>query len=224
MDHSHIDITNHLHQAALGAHIDEEALNNICDLSKYFNFSGLCTNLIRLPTARKRLGATTTKLIAVIAFPFGDIPINLKIQEAEWAANKGAEELDMVPNFFALSQGKINIFAEELAQICELDLPVRVILDVENLSKEKLSLAVEASIDAGAFGIQAGNGFGPPVQPKTIKELVNLTKGRCAIKAVGGIRTLPHAIELIEAGSIQLGTSAGGELMKELKRFKSNGV
>ena len=40
-----------------------------------------------------------TKLIAVIGFPFGDIPHNFKQAQAEWAAEQGADELDIVPSF-----------------------------------------------------------------------------------------------------------------------------
>ena len=45
--------------------------------------------------------------------------LDLRKQEAEWAINHGAEELDLVPNFFALEDGKINDFAEEIAQLIE---------------------------------------------------------------------------------------------------------
>tara|TARA_Y100001968_G_scaffold132470_1_gene120889 strand:- start:4540 stop:5226 length:687 start_codon:yes stop_codon:yes gene_type:complete len=215
------DIPNLIHQAALDPHLNNDSLNQICDLAKHFNFSGLCTHPIRLPQARNSLGKSSqTKLIAVISFPFGSIPITLKKKEAEWALDQGAEELDVSPNFLALSQGDINLFAEELSELCQLDLPVRAILDITNLPKQKLSLAVEASIEAGVSGLQSGNGFGPAISTQQIKELNKLVKGRCAIKAVGGIKTLNHAIELIDAGANQIGTSFGSQLMQELREFK----
>tara|TARA_Y100001968_G_C19321956_1_gene699764 strand:+ start:252 stop:938 length:687 start_codon:yes stop_codon:yes gene_type:complete len=207
-----------IHQAALDPYINEECLNQICDIARHFNFAGLCTNLIRLPKARKRLGKSSqTKLIGVISFPFGSTPTILKKEEAEWAISHGAEELDVVPNLFALSQGSVNFFAEEIAELCELDLPIRVILDITKIPKDMLSLAVEASIEAGVYGIQSGNGFGSASSQKDIKELDKLIRGRCAIKAVGGIKHLPHVIELIQAGSNEIGTSYGSQLMQELK-------
>ena len=215
-----IDISQLLHQAALDPNLNEDSLNKICDASRHFNFSGLCTNLIRLPQARKRLGKPSqTKLIAVIGFPFGSIPNFLKKKEAEWAINEGAEELDIVPNLFALSQGDFNVFAEELAELCELDLPVRAILNVSNLPKQKLSIAIEAAIEAGVSGIQSGNGFGPAISKQQIQELNELVRGRCSIKATGGIKQLNHAMNLIEAGSNQLGTSWGIDLIQELREL-----
>ena len=44
------------------------------------------------------------RLIAVIGFPFGTIPAELR-SEAEWAAANGADELDVVPDFSALADG-----------------------------------------------------------------------------------------------------------------------
>ena len=54
-------------------------------------------------------------LIAVIGFPFGAIPAELKRAEAEWAAGHGAQELDVVPIGQALANAEAGRFAEELA-------------------------------------------------------------------------------------------------------------
>ncbi len=213
------DLASSIHQAVLDPFASIETLNETCDISRHYNFSGICTNLVRLSRARKRLGAPNkTKLIAVIAFPFGFIPSQHKQAEAEWAAEHGAEELDVVPNYFALAEDNQEKFAEELSNICQIGLPVRAILNIAQIPSEKLSLAVEASIDAGVRGIQAGNGFGREVVNSDINQLSLMARGRCSIKAVGGVRTLSHAIGLLEAGATSLGTSAGPELIKALRK------
>ena len=210
-----------IHQAALDPHQSIESLNELCDASRHYNFSGFCTNLSRLVAARERLGTPNkTKLIAVIAFPFGFITSEQKQAEAEWAAEKGAEELDVVPNFLALTQGEAAIFAEELATICQTGLPVRVILDITNFSQDKLSLAVEASIDAGVHGIQIGNGFGRAVSASDVFRLSDMARGRCEIKAAGGIKTANQALELAKAGAKKLGTTFGPQLMQDLFKQK----
>ncbi len=204
-----------IHQAALDPHLSNEMLNDICDTSRHYKFSGLCTCPTLLKTARERLGSPKeTKLICVIAFPFGFIPHNLKRSEAEWAAENGAEELDVVPNYHALSKGETNIFATELAEICETGLSVTAILDMVNLSQEKIVIAVEAAIDAGVHCIQTGNGFGRGVNKFDIEKLSKLTRNQCEIKAVGGIKTANQAFDLIDAGATKLGTSCGYQLIK----------
>ena len=140
------------------------------------------------------------------------------VESAVVAAEQGAEEFDVVPDFFALAEGNLEGFAEELASLCSLDLPVRVIMNTSNLSPQKLNLAIDAAIDAGVRGIQTGNGFGPSVTRSEIIRVKALTKDRCSIKAAGGIKNLPNAIELIEAGASHIGTSMGTELMQEFRR------
>ncbi len=212
------DICSFIHQAALEPHLNLDSLNQICDACKHFNFAGLCTNLIRLPAARERLGSNKiTKLIAVIDFPFGNNPGSIKMSEAEWAADNGADELDVVPNFLKLHEGAIEDFAEELSTINSTGIPFRVILDTMNLPKEKLQIAIDACIDSGARGIQTGNGFGTAICPKHIKELATLTKNRCSIKAAGGIKEITQVLALINAGVSSIGTSRGATLMKEIR-------
>ena len=203
LEKAHENISNVIYQAVLNPHFDKEMIVKACDASKQNSFAGLCTSLSNLPIARERLGSKSiTKLITVIAFPFGFIPTSNKLKEAEYAIEKGAEELDLVPNYFALKEGNIELFAEEINQISELGIPVRVIIDSNTLSNlSKLSIAIEALIDAGAIGIQIGNGFGPSVSKDQTNHVSKLVKNRCSIKTVGGIKTFDQAIEIIEAGS-----------------------
>ena len=214
------NISNVIHQAILNPHLEKEVLVQYCDGSKQNGFAGLCTSLSHLAIARERLGSkSTTKLISVIAFPFGFIPTYNKLKEAEYAIEKGAEELDFVPNYFALKEGNIELFAEEINQISELGIPVRVIIDSNIiLTSSKLPLAINASIDAGATGIQIGSGFGTAITKKETHKVSEIVKNRCSIKAVGGIKSFDHAIEIIEAGATNIGTSFGFEITHEQKK------
>ena len=219
LEEAHANISNVIYQAVLNPHFNKEMILQVCDASKQSGFAGLCTSLTTLPIARERLGSkSNTKLISVIAFPFGFIPTFNKQKEAEYAIEKGAEELDLVPNYFALKEGNIELFAEEINQISELGIPVRVIIDANILfNSSKLSMAIDALIDAGAIGIQIGNGFGPSVSKEQTNHVSKIVKNRCSIKTVGGIKTFDQAIELIEAGSTYVGTSFGFEITQGQK-------
>ena len=219
-DDAYEQISNVIYQAVLNPHLDRERLFQVFDGSKQYGFAGLCTSLSHLSIARERLGLQgNTKLVSVIAFPFGFIPTYNKIKEAEYAIEKGVEELDLVPNYFALAEGNIELFAEEINQISELSIPVRVIIDANTLlTSSQLSLAINTSIDAGATGIQIGNGFGPAMTKNQTQKVSEIVKNRCSIKAVGGIKTFDQAIEIIEAGATYIGTSFGFEITQEQKK------
>ena len=89
------------------------------------------------------------------------------------------------------------------------------------LPKEMLSLAIEASVDAGAIGIQTGNGFGRSVTTGDVKKLVQMTNNCCQIKAVGGLHGLESTLEVLYAGATLVGTSKGLELMQLLRAKKT---
>ena len=213
------DIPPLIHQALLNPLLPEEELFTLCDAARQLGFGGLCVSLNHLETVRRRLGGQgTVKLIATVAFPFGALPAELKQAQAEWAAAHGADALDVTPNWAALVNGRANSFAEELAAIAALDLPMNVVLDINQLTAAQLALAAEAAVDAGAASLQAGNGFGAAVSADQIRELRHLTRGRCGIKAAGGIRELEHAVDLVGAGATALGTGHGPALMKALRQ------
>ena len=213
------DLPPLLHQALLNPLLGEEELLSLCDAARQLGFGGVCVSLTHLDAVRKRLGGRgPVSLIATVAFPFGALPSELKLAEAEWAAAHGAEALDVTPDWTALVNGRANAFAEELAAIASLDLPMTVVLDTNQLSTDQLALAAEAAMDAGAAALQAGNGFGAAVTPDQIRALGQITRGRCAIKAAGGIRELGHALDLVEAGAIALGTGHGPALVSALRQ------
>ena len=108
LEEAHANISNVIYQAVLNPHFNKEMILQVCDASKQSGFAGLCTSLTTLPIARERLGSNSnTKLISVIAFPFGFITTSNKQKEAEYSIEKGADELDLVPNYFALKEGNI---------------------------------------------------------------------------------------------------------------------
>jgi len=214
------DLPPLLDQAILDPLLNRESLLELCDAGRQEQVRAISTTLSHLPLLRDRLGGTDAGpvLVAVIGFPFGAIPAELKRSEAEWAASHGAQELDVVPDFQALANQEAGRFAEELASLCDLGLPLRVILDMTRLDDEQLTLAVEASIDAGAAGVQTGNGFGPACHPDQIRQLKLLCRNRCAIKAAGGIHQLDLVLDLVDAGADLLGTSSAPRLLNDLRR------
>ena len=213
------DIPPRIHQALRNPLLPEEDLFTLCDAARQLGFGGLCVSLNHLETVRRRLGGQgPVKLIATVAFPFGALPAELKQAQAEWAAAHGADALDVTPNWAALVNGHANSFAEELAAIAALDLPMTVVLDINQLNEAQLALAAEAAIDAGAASLQAGNGFGAAVSADQIRHLRQLSRGRCAIKAAGGIREPEQALDLVEAGATALGTGHGPALIKALRQ------
>lgn len=217
------DLAPLIDHAQLDPLAGREAIERCCDEARHFGFAGVCVASRWLALARERLprsGAGQSgvpKLVSVIGFPFGAVPAAIKRAEAELAAAQGADELDVVPDFGALSDGDSATLLSDLAGIAELGLPFKVILEAGKLTPQALELLVEVSIDAGASFLKTGSGFGPPATVEQVRALRQLARGRAAVKASGGIASLEAALALVEAGATRLGTSRGVALIEALR-------
>ena len=207
--------------ALLDPHHGSSAVRQCCEEARHFGFAGVCVASRWVASAREQLPlegkGASPQLIAVVGFPFGAVPAAVKLAEAVAAAEAGADELDVVPDFGALVDRQSTPIHDELAAICELGLPVKVILEVGRLDPDALALLVEISIDAGARFLKSGSGFGPAVTVDHIEQLRQLARGRAAIKASGGIANLEQALALVEAGATRLGTSRGVALAQAMR-------
>lgn len=215
------DLAPLIDHAQLDPLAGRDAIERCCDEARHFGFAGVCVASRWVAHARERLprsaGATLPKLVSVIGFPFGAVPPAIKRAEAELAAEQGADELDVVPDFGALVDQDSNRLHADLAAVAEVGLPFKVILEAGKLSPEALELLVEVSIDAGACFLKTGSGFGPAATPTQVQTLRQLARGRAAIKASGGIASLDTALELVTAGATRLGTSRGVALIEALR-------
>ena len=215
------DLAPLIDHALLDPHHGSSAVRQCCEEARHFGFAGVCVASRWVASAREQLPldgkGASPQLIAVVGFPFGAVPAAVKLAEAVAAAEAGADELDVVPDFGALADRQSTPIHDELAAICELGLPVKVILEVGRLDPDALALLVEISIDAGARFLKSGSGFGPAVTVDHIEQLRQLARGRAAIKASGGIANLEQALALVEAGATRLGTSRGVALAQAMR-------
>ena len=215
------DLAPLIDHALLDPHHGSSAVRQCCEEARHFGFAGVCVASRWVASAREQLPldgkGASPQLIAVVGFPFGAVPAAVKLAEAVAAAEAGADELDVVPDFGALADRQSTPIHDELAAICELGLPVKVILEVGRLDPDSLALLVEISIDAGARFLKSGSGFGPAVTVDHIEQLRQLARGRAAIKASGGIAYLEQALALVEAGATRLGTSRGVALAQAMR-------
>lgn len=213
------DLAPLIDHALLDPHQGHDAILRCCDEARHFGFAGVCLASRWMTLARERLPiGGPVRLISVVGFPFGAIPAAVKRVEAEAAADAGADELDVVPDFGALADRDSRLLLDDLAAITSLGLPVKVIVESGRLEAEALELLVEVSLDAGVHFLKSGSGFGPPVSVAQVQRLRQLARGRGGIKASGGINSLDLALDLVEAGATRLGTSRGVALMEALRR------
>ena len=160
--------------------------------------------------AKKTLEGSGIRVASVAgAFPHGQLPIALKIEEVKYAIGEGADEIDMVLSRGALLAGEDNLVRDEVAMMKEAcqGRTLKVILETGELpSPTLISKASQLAIDGGADFIKTSTGkisIGATLEEaeimlNVIKDNVKKCKKTVGFKAAGGITTPEEALAYAE--------------------------
>ena len=156
------------------------------------------------------------KVVTVISFPHGNDLSTSKALASQQAKNAGADEIDMVMNLGWAKAGNWPAVESDIAQVVKAvkPAPVKVILETCLLSQDQIQEACHAAARAGAKFVKTSTGFS---KGGATIEAVQLMKASIPptmeVKASGGIRDLPTALAMIQAGATRLGTSSGAAIV-----------
>lgn len=196
-----------------------EALNKLYEEAKEHNFRGVCINPAYVKTAKEALKDTEVKVVTVIGFPLGANKTEVKAFEASVAKADGADEIDMVINVTGMKDKNYNYVLEDIkaVKIACGDIPLKVILETDLLTKEEIKKACELAVEAGANFVKTSTGFvknGLGAQVEDVKLMYDtVTPHGLKVKASGGIRDKEAAEKMIQAGAYSLGTSSGVKIV-----------
>ena len=217
-----INIADYIEQAILHPTATDKNIKEGCNLAINYNFPVICVYPTAVKQATEFLYNHKTKVATVVGFPSGASTTLTKLTEAQEAVENGVEELDVMINLGWLKNGQSEHLYKEIASIVEeTGLPVKAILETNLLTVEEKQLAAEICLDAGVRFLKTSTGWFGGATVEDVKLLSQITKGRIAIKASGGIHHLWQALALIEAGANRLGTSRGLQLVQEQKNDRS---
>jgi deoxyribose-phosphate aldolase len=183
-------------------------------------------NFVR--AARVFLGDSKVNIASVAtAFPSGQIPLRLKLQEVRAARDAGADEIDMVIDRGAFLAGELKRVFDEIAATKEAcgDAHLKVILETGELhSYDNVRLASDFAMRAGADFIKTSTGKVTPaatlpvtlVMLEAIRDFYYETGRRIGMKPAGGIRTAKESLAYL----VMLAETLGDDwLTPDLFRF-----
>lgn len=199
----------------------------LCDEAKEFCFGAVMLNPCYVELAHARLQGSGVSVGTVIGFPLGATLTSVKQFEATEALKLGAVEIDMVQNIGALKSGNRELVSSEIHALAELaherGALLKVILEMGLLTEEEKVIACESSERAGADFVKTSTGFLGGVA--TVQDVALMRRiVKIGVKASGGIRTAADAKAMIEAGAGRLGTSAGVNIIRELRNEATTGA
>jgi len=195
-------------------------IERLCEEALLFGFHSVCVYPYYTEVVKELLKGSNVRITTVIGFPSGMTTTDEKVLEAMNAALAGADELDIVINIGALKSGRWDVVLKDISDVIAAtrSLIHKVIIETCYLTTAEKRKAVAISLDAGAQFIKTSTGFGPKgAQTSDIRLIRSIVKDKAGIKASGGIRTLEQVLAMLDAGASRIGTSAGVQIVKELK-------
>ncbi|WP_418511864.1 deoxyribose-phosphate aldolase [Corallibacter sp.] len=213
-----MSINQHIDHTLLNAAATKKDIKVLCDEAKEYRLHAVCVNSYYVPLSKHFLTMTNIKVCATVGFPLGAMSTKAKVCEAKKAVEDGANEIDMVINVGMLkSKNYVAVYKD----ICDVKLaigstPLKVILEISELSKNEIIKACQICIDAKADYIKTSTGFSKSGATLTaIKMIKKTVKDKVKIKASGGIKDYETALKYIEVGADRIGTSSGAQIASE---------
>ncbi len=197
---------------------DSRTIRNLCQEAVQYGFYSVCVNGGWVPFCVRELAGSNVRVSAVCGFPLGAAASEVKAYEAALAAEQGASEIDMVLPVGPLLEGDFAYVLSDIRQVTEAvkgKAIVKVILETGLLNDEQKRIGCRLAEEAGAHFVKTSTGFGPGgATTSDVRLMRESVSAHIGVKASGGIRDLPTALAMIEAGATRLGTSSGVSIMQ----------
>jgi len=203
------EIRHSIDHTLLSAASTKEDIKTLCEEAHAYGFAAVCVPSLWVPCARKYLAGKPQKVVAAIAFPLGALPLEVKVNEINWAIENGAEELDVVATISDIIDENKQAVREEFRTLREATSGkcLKIIIETPLLNDRQKFLCVNIAEQTGVDYLKTGTGFAGPVTFYDVAFLRTVASDSLHIKASGGIRTLVSAGILRALGADRLGAS-----------------
>ncbi len=214
-----MDLNRYIDHTLLNASASEADILKLCEEAIKYQFYSVCVNSAYVPLAAQALHKSNVKICSVVGFPLGAMSTEAKMFEAKKAIEQGASEIDMVLNLGRLKSKNYVAVLKDIANVKRAIglVPLKVILEISELSKNEIVKACEICVDAKADFVKTSTGFSKGGATLTAVKIMKKTvKNQLKIKASGGIRDSETAQKYIDIGAHRIGTSSGVAMMLEV--------
>lgn len=193
-------------------------IQQICDDAMKYHTATVCipASYVARCKAYMQDRADKVGVCTVIGFPTGYSTTAAKVFEAADAVKNGADEVDMVINIGWLKNKQYDDVRNDIAAVKAAvgDKVLKVIIETCLLTEEEKIKMCDIVPEAGADFIKTSTGFSTGGATfHDIELFAEHVKGRCKIKAAGGISTVEDIEKFLDLGADRLGTSRAVKLL-----------
>lgn len=175
-----------------------------------------------VPLAAELLRSSGVLVGTVVGFPHGNETPAMKEYQAREVLALGAEEIDMVMNIPALKNGEQHLFIRDIEGVVRAaeGAVVKVITENCYLTQEEKRRACEWIAQAGAQFVKTSTAYaGGGATLEDVRLMYQAVRGRCQVKAAGGIRNLPQLLEFLRAGARRFGSTRTDEFVRAFQEL-----
>ena len=187
----------------------------LCDEALQYHTASVCINTCYVRQAADYL-AGRVPVCCVVGFPLGAMDTASKCFEARTAVENGADEVDMVINIGRLKNREYDAVRQDIAAVKQAigDKVLKVIIETCLLTEEEKIRMCDIVPEAGADFIKTSTGFSTGGATfHDVQLFAEHVRGRCKIKAAGGISTVEDIEKFLDLGADRLGTSRAVKLL-----------
>ena len=190
-------------------------IQTLCDEAIANHCASVCINTCYVKQAAQYM-AGRVPVCCVVGFPLGAMDTASKAFEAKTAVENGASEVDMVINLAMVKDRCWDEVAADIAAVRESTQGkvLKVIIETCLLTDEEKIRLCQIVSDSGADYIKTSTGFSTGGATfHDIELFAQHVRGRCKIKAAGGISTVEDIEKFLDLGADRLGTSRAVKLL-----------
>jgi len=177
----------------------DQRVKDLCNKAIATGTAAVCVYPTLVEVAKNALKNSNQKVASVAgAFPSAQLPLKLRLEEAKFAIEQGADEIDMVISRGKFLEGNYNFIYDEVAAFKEVcgNTTLKVILETGELETlDNIRIASDIALHAGADFIKTSTGKinvnatlpAICVMLQAIKDFYVTSGKKCGIKPSGGI-------------------------------------
>ncbi len=209
----------------LKAEARDAEFDTLTDEAVKYGFGAVCVApYMASGVSKAMLGYPDIKVATVCAFPQGNLPLQLKLNEAQYLIEQGVDEIDFVLHYGEVLSGNWDRVEAELYQMGEIcsqgNVISKCIVETPVLRHQALLKCVFTTLRDGSCIDYIKSSTGMSWRGTLVEEIAfwnELRDGatRPLIKAAGGIKTYEDAVAMIKAGADRLGMSASVGIMED---------
>lgn len=225
---SPVDVAYMIDQTLLKPDAGHIAYEDFIQRNANAGFHTLFVPPIYLSLMVRLLSKSKTLAGGIVGFPFGWETRREKLYQLNQMLTEGADEVDFVINISKLKSSDSVYLKDELgAMRAEAfkfknkfgeKVVLKCIIECCLLNESEKRMAVKLLTGERIDFVKTSTGYSEwGAKAEDVKLLNEAGNGLIRVKASGGIRTLEDVKIMVDAGAVRIGTSAGMEIVKEVK-------